>query len=137
MSKFFGVHILGILLAAIALYLVGWVWYGMLFMEPWQKFTGVHGDGGMSPTIMGLGFLICLIPAFGLAAILNWAGASKLYTCVKIGIGMALLLAIPVMAAGTIYQGDQIGLLLIDGSHAVVGWGVMGAVLSYFRGKDA
>lgn len=133
MPKIFGVNILAIFLAAIAFYMLGWLWYGSLFMEQWMKLTGVHGDGGMKPLTMVLGFAICLLPAFGIAMVINWARAHKLYSCIKIGIGLALLIVLPTLLSGNIYQAEPIALLIIDASHTIIGFGLMAAIIGYFR----
>lgn len=137
MPKIFGMNIFGIIAAAIALYSVGFIWYGMLFSQQWQTLTGMTEAGNMDAQMIIGGFLICLLPAFGLAAILNWAGASRLITCVKIALTVSVLLIVPALAAGNVYQSHPLSLLAIDGSHSVIGFSLMGAVLSFFRGDSA
>ena len=136
MPKIFGTNILGILAAAIAGYIVGYLWYGVIFMEKWEMLTGMGGDANMDPMMFVWGFLITLVQTVGLAAILNWAGASKLVTCIKIAAIVAILFIIPAHAADTLYQKESIQLLGIDASHALVSFIVMGAIISLFRGKD-
>lgn len=137
MPKIFNTNILGILLAAIAGYMMGYLWYGAIFMEKWQALTGMGGDGDMNPMMFVWGFALTLAQALGLTAILNWAGASKPLACIRIALIIAASLIITTHAADTLYQKEPLELLTIDGSHALASFAIMGGILSFFRGKDA
>lgn len=137
MPKIFGTNLLGILVAAIAFFLLGWVWYGMLFMEPWMAIHGLSADSGSGASSMIGGFVISLLQVLGLSFILQHAGATTTPTCIKICAIVGLLLAVPMTAYAVNYVGKPVNLLLIDGSYSLVGFALIGAVLSFFRGKDA
>ncbi|MEM7459458.1 MAG: DUF1761 domain-containing protein [Pseudomonadota bacterium] len=87
MPKIAGVNMLGVLLAAIAKFIVGFIWYGLLFTEPWMAANGlffadeakttmqwlsadglqtVAADAGPNPMIMLAGFVLSLVLSFGL-----------------------------------------------------------------------
>ena len=34
---FLGANLLAVLVAAIVQWVLGWIWYGMLFKKPWQE----------------------------------------------------------------------------------------------------
>ncbi len=137
MPKIFGTNLLGILAATIVFYTVGWLWYGMLFMEQWAALTGTETGGDMEMTTIIGGLLITLLQVLGISYILQHAGASTLATCVKICAIIALLLALPLLAYAMIYENGPRALFHIDASHIFVGYILVGAVLSFFRGKDA
>ena len=137
MPKIFGTNLLGILAATIAFYLLGWLWYGALFMERWAELTGTPTGGDMDPVVMIKGFIITLVQVLGLSYILQHAGASTLQTCVKICAIIAVLIALPLIAYNVVYEGRHKELFLIDASHILLGYVIVGAVISFFRGKDA
>ena len=41
MPRLAGVHLLGLILAAVAIFFVGFIWYGLLFTEPWMNANGL------------------------------------------------------------------------------------------------
>ena len=41
MPKIAGVNVLGVLLAAVAMFFIGFIWYGLLFTEPWMAANGL------------------------------------------------------------------------------------------------
>jgi len=137
MPKVFGTSLLGILLATIAFFAVGWLWYGVLFMEQWAALTNTPVDGDMKIAPMIWGLVITLLQVLGLSYILHHANASKLLTCLKICAIIAVFIALPVLAYDMNYQGSPKALFHIDASHLFIGYLVAGAVLSLFRGKDA
>lgn len=137
MPKIFGTNLLGIVVATIVFFMLGWLWFGALFMEKWGELTGVPMEGDMNPMVMVKGLIITLAQVLGLSYILQHAGASTLNTCLKICGVVALLIALPLIAYNVIYEGRHKQLFLIDASHILVGYLLVGAVLSFFRGKDA
>jgi len=50
---------------------------------------------------------------------------------------VTFLFALPLLAYGTLYEMELAKLLAIDFAYSLVGYGLIGAVLSLFRGKDA
>lgn len=133
MPKLFNTNIVAILLAAVAGYMMGYAWYGALFMEKWEALTGMGGDADMEPSMFALGFALTAAQAVGLAAILNWRKAVSLPACVITALITAALLIVTTHAADTLYQKEPLELLWIDGSHALVSFAVMGVIYSLFR----
>lgn len=66
MPRLFGLNIIATLVAGFALWMLGYLWYGVIFTESWtalQNFTPeqtAFGEQNMG-ALMGLGFLIALI----------------------------------------------------------------------------
>ena len=142
MPKLFGNSILSLILATIAFYMLGFMWYGFLFADSWMHLTGItEADALAKNEEMGAmmyvwGILITLAQVIGLAAVLNWAGASRLFTCVKIAVILAVLLVLPVISYGAIYEGVSIHLVGIDFLHLLIGYALVAAILSFFRGNE-
>ncbi len=142
MPKLFGNSILSIILATIVFYMVGFVWYGFLFADQWMHLTGVTEASAtarqdeLGAMFFIWGILISLAQVIGIGAVLNWAGASRLVTCVKIAVVLAVLIVLPVISYGALYESVSIHLVGIDFLQLLVGYSVIAAILSYFRGKE-
>ena len=143
MPKIFGTSLVGILLATLVFYLLGALWYGLVFSDMWMAANGIteaaakaHADK-MGVMVWIGGILITLLQVLGLAYILNHAGASLLGTCVKICAVIAVLMALPLLMYAHIYAGASHQAVALDFAHILIGYALVGAVLSFFRGKDA
>lgn len=135
MPKLAGVNLLGVVLAALVMFFVGFVWYGMLFDSIWMAENGwTAGDfEGQSGLWMPAGFVIPLILAFGLGWHMKQKSISKLDTAALFGLWMSLLIGVPLMMYNYVYSpGHSWELLLIDGSHTVVTFVLGCIVLSFF-----
>jgi len=144
MPKIFGTSLLGIVAATVAFYILGFLWYGIIFQEMWMGLGGITEEAAAAKAeAMGLmmyvwGITITLMQVLGLAYILNHAGASLLTTCAKICAVVAVLIALPVIAYGAIYGIHYpVKLLGLDFAHLLIGYLIVGIILSFFRGQDA
>lgn len=154
MPKIAGVNPLGVLLGAVAMFFVGFIWYGVLFTEPWMAANGlfftdasketmqwltadgletVSRDAGPNPMVMLWGFVLSLVLSFGLGWHMKQKSISKLGTAALFGLWMGLLIGVPLMAYDTVYTpyGSLMG-LFVDGSHTVVTFVAACAALSFF-----
>ncbi len=135
MPKLAGVNIVAILLAAVAMYLIGYVFYGLLFMEGWMAGNGfTEADfEGQSPSWMFAGFIMPLIIAFGLGWHMKQKGITQWKTAALFGLWLSLLIGVPLMMYDYVYAPQHSWeLLLIDGGHTVVTFVIGSIVLSLF-----
>jgi len=143
MPKLHGTSLLGILAAAVALYLLGFLVYGILFGEQWMAWNEMTLEDAtainekLGPMMYVYGFLISLLQVVGLNWVLQQSGASVLSTCAKIGAFVGVLIILPVMCYAVLYEGRSVNALLLDFVHSLIGMVLAGTVLSFFRGKDA
>lgn len=144
MPKLHNTSILGILLAAIAFWLVGALWYGLIFADDWMMLNGITqamAESQMASTGMAMsmiyGFLISLAQVIGLNWLINWAGASRWRKCLEVALITVTFIALPVMLYEWNYEGENIRAAILDLGHLAVGYGIVGLILSAFRGKDA
>lgn len=143
MPKIFGTSLLGILAATVVFYLLGFLVYGVLFQDYWLAATGMTEADAMAigeakGVMMWVwGIVISLMQVLGLAYVLQQSSASLLATCAKICAIIAVLIALPLMAYGWLYEGSSTNGLMLDFGHILVGYALVGVVLSFFRGKDA
>ena len=143
MPKIFGTSWAGILAATVIFYLLGFLWYGVVFSEMWMAFNGITMEEATAQSeklgamMYVAGIIITLLQVLGLAYILNHASASVLMTCVKICAIIAVLIALPMMMYAHVYEGRSHQAVGLDFAHILIGYALVGAILSFFRGKDA
>ncbi len=139
MPKIAGINVLGVLLAAIAMYFIGFIWYGMLFSEAWMAAHGwTEADfEGQSGTWMAAGFLIPLILSYGLAWHMKQKNISTPKTAGLFGLWLSLLIGVPLMMYAYVYSPmHSWELLLIDSSHTVVTFVIGCLILSFFAAAE-
>ena len=135
MPRLSGVNLVGVLLAALVMWILGFVWYGVLFSEAWMAGNGYTEAmfEGQSGLWMAAGFLIPLILAFGLGWHMKQKSITKLNTAVLFTLWLALLIGVPLMMYNYIYSPHHSWqVLLIDSSHTVATFVAGAAVLSFF-----
>jgi hypothetical protein len=121
--------------------MIGFLWYGVLFSDQWISLQGLTiaeveaRNASLGAMMYVWGLIISLVQVIGIGAVLNWAGASVLITCAKIGAMIALLIVTPVLGYNVLYAGSPQDLLLIDASHLFVAYVLAAMVLGFFR-KD-
>ncbi len=142
MPRIFGTNLLGILLATLAMFMLGWLWYGVLFDDLWASISGLSEAQMQSESdTMGIemftwGLFIPLAQVLGLSFLLQNAKASRLLTCVKICAIVASLIALPVLGYNTVYGHNSPKLLGLDFAYLLVGYCLIGVILSFFRNKE-
>ncbi len=135
MPRIFGTRLWVILLATIAFFMIGWLWYGFLFMEKWMALEGMAIDGSDAPppSQMLVGVIISLLQALGLAGIMSMTGKTGVKTGLKVGALSWLFFAVPLMAYRWNYANGPAELFHIDIGHLLLGYLVMGLIYGLLR----
>lgn len=137
MPKILGLNLLGVLVGSVAFYLVGWLWYGILFAEAWMSamgYTEADVQGGNQAIWMAGGFVITVLQVIGIGLVLKWKGAAALGDAVKTALLLWFFIALPFAHYGYIYSVDHNPtLLMIDTSHLLVGWVVSAVALALIK----
>ncbi|NNE58907.1 MAG: DUF1761 domain-containing protein [Hellea sp.] len=143
MPKIFGTNILGILIGGAAFWMLGAIWYGPVFGEMWIEVQGTTKEAAearmkdMGVMMYVWGLIISLVSTVGISYVLQQSSASLLTTCAKIAAILAVLIALPIMGYAVLYEGYPIKGLALDFAYVLIGFVLSGAVMSFFRGKDA
>ena len=126
----------GVAVASVAFFLVGFLWYGVLFAKAWMAAEELTEDDAGNTVWMIGGLVITVMQVTGLAFVMQWKGVEGVSDAVKTAVILWALFALPFSAYGFIYQPTHnMTLLLIDASHLLVGWIVAAVVLSLFKSK--
>jgi Protein of unknown function (DUF1761) len=124
--------LLTIVLAALAFFVVGAIWYGVLFGKAWQKAAGLSDagvQGGNMALIFGLTLAFELLIALVLAHQFAMTGASD-RAIMMISIGFGAFVMTPAIGINYLYQRKSGLLFAIDAGHFVVGMAAMGGVFA-------
>ncbi len=137
MPKLFGLNVVAVLAAAIAFYVLGYIWYGVLFENQWLAavaMTKEQTEAAMSPMWMAVGALITIVQVVGLGLVLKWRNAASLRAAVGTSAVIWLALALPIVAYAYVYMpAHSEWLLAIDGAHLLIGWSLSAAILSLLK----
>ncbi|AXK41830.1 MULTISPECIES: DUF1761 domain-containing protein [Erythrobacter] len=126
---------LPVLLGALAFFLVGAIWYGVLFSKAWQKAAGISDEqlqGGNMALIFGLTFLAEVVIAMTLWHLIVRTGASD-RAVMMMAIGFGATIMTPAIGINYLYLRKTLAHFLIDAGHFIVGMAAMGGVFLYFR----
>lgn len=130
---FAGINYVAVILAAIAAFAVGGIWYGVLGKR-WMAALGKSEEdlkrrGPPTPVRMGIAFVADLVMAYMLAGLIGHLGqvtlASGMISAFFIWIGFV----ITTQTVNYTFQGRRWSLTLIDGGHWLVALLVVGAII--------
>mgnify|MGYP003584422129 CR=1 FL=1 len=130
------IHWLAVLVAAIAGFAVGALWYGPVFGKAWMAERGVTAEDGANanmPLIFGTAFVLNLIASFVLDHVLGTYGTPDLGLSVMIAGGIALGFIATSFGVNYLFSRLSIRLFLIDAGYWLVVYCVMGVVLQLLR----
>jgi Protein of unknown function (DUF1761) len=126
---------LAILVAAIAFFAVGAIWYSFLFRNSWIRLTGVKMDDtnakkGMAG-IMVTSFLLILICTIGLALFISKVNAPISWMSgAKVGLVAGVCFCATAICNSYLYEKRPLGLHLINSGYNVVGCIIAGIILA-------
>lgn len=128
---------LELIIAAVAAFLLGAVWYTALFGKAWQAETGITDEQAKSGVAMthGLAFLMMVILAYSINFVIGFHDiAEQTFTHGAFhGMLAALLYALPAVAIHYLYQRKSLKLFLIDGGYLVAFMSLMGGILAALK----
>jgi Protein of unknown function (DUF1761) len=130
---------LAVFVSAIAFFILGWVWYDLLFGRTWMALTGhvQTSAGNMTPLFVGsfiLGWALAYVIAIALA---DSSSPNPARHGVEFGIFMGLGIYGTMLGIDYLYEGRTIALWAINTGYVVVGMCVMGAIIGAWRAKAA
>jgi hypothetical protein len=120
---------LAVVVGILAFFVVGALWYGVLFGKPWQRETGVteRPQGAGVARVMGLTLLAEFVVVLTLAHLFAFLHPDD-HVKMMIATGFGLAIMTPAIAINYVHQRKSLTLFLIDASHFVVGMAAVGLV---------
>jgi len=127
------VNWVAIVIAAIAQFIIGWVWYGPLFGKTWMSMMGMSQQSmsreGMGK-IMTLNFIGSLVTAAVLSMLVGWMGAKTLGAGIAAGFWAWLGFVATVTLGGVLFAKMSWNLYILNNAYQLVSLAVMGAILA-------
>jgi uncharacterized protein DUF1761 len=127
------VNYLAVLLAALSAFLLGGLWYSLLFAKPWAALTGQSEErlkSGNPAIVFGGAFLLNLIAAFVLAMFIGPMGI-KFATLAGLAVGLCWVAVS--LGVNYLFERRPFGLWLINGGYFTLQYVAMGAIIGAFN----
>jgi hypothetical protein len=126
---------LAVIVAALAAFAVGAVWYGPLFSRAWQQLNALSDEAVQQDAARTFGgaFVLTLVAAFGLAMILQLHPAPDLGAGLSVGVVIGLAFVASSLGINYLFARKALRLYLIDAGYLVLMFAVMGVILGAWR----
>ena len=135
---FSDINWLAVLVAAVAFFILGAIWYSFLFRNSWIKLTGVKMDDPNAKKgvagIMFTSFLLIFICTVGLALFLSKANAPLSWMSgAKVGLVAGVCFCATAICNSYLYEKRPLGLHLINSGYNVAGCVIAGIILAIWK----
>lgn len=130
---------LAVIVSAIAYWVLGAVWYTVLFGKQWMALENISGpkEGASMVFPFVVTFLLDLLMAFVLAQLCTWRSANTASRGASLGVLMWIGFVATTMYTNYIYEMRPNALFLINSGYVLVGFILMGAILGAWAKKSA
>jgi hypothetical protein len=129
-----GHNVLAIIVAAIAIWAIGFLIYVVLFAEQWTAWMGIseadmETDNGRMPFMVVMPFL----QAIGLSLAVKWRNAAGWMGGLTTGVLMAVFFSIAARMYGWVYSFEVNELFGLDSMHFLLTHAAAGAILGVWK----
>jgi hypothetical protein len=131
----FHTNMLAVLAAAVLQWLVGWLWYGMIFSKSYKALVGVpEGEKQGNPAgILALIFVTNLIVAFGLAQIVMLSHVTDVNRGIFVGVVCGLGFLVPPLLALHVSERKPFKLFGINAIYWLIAVSLSGCLLAIWQ----
>jgi hypothetical protein len=127
------VNYLAVALAALSAFVLGGLWYSLLFAKQWAALTGQSEErlkSGNPALVFGGAFLLNLIAAYVLAMFI---GPANVKFAAAAGFAVGLCWVAASFGVAYLFERRPLGLWLINGGYCVLQYTAMGAIIGAMR----
>lgn len=129
-----------VVVAAIAYWLLGGVWYAVLFSKPWMALENISMEQAksMNPVLPYLiTFVLNLLIAYSLAQICIWRNANTAGRGASVGVLLWIGFVGPITYTTYMYEMRPKELFAINEFYPLAGMVLMGAIIGAWKKKTA
>lgn len=135
MPRIFGLNLIAVIVAGLAFWMVGALFYGALFADLWVGLWsfGPADEARMESSMgktMALGLVLAIVFAGFLGFALKALKADGLVSAIKWSLFLWAGFVVTTMSYDMIYALQPVMLLVLDGAHTLTGFIVMAALLT-------
>lgn len=134
------INYLAVVLAAVAYWLLGGVWYAALFGRTWMELEHINADQakGVNPILpYVIGFVLNLVIAYFLAEICRWRNANTAGRGAAVGVLLWIGFVGPITYTTYMYEMRPTTLFAINEFYPLAGLVLMGAIVGGWSKKAA
>lgn len=126
------ISIIGIIVAALAFFFLGAVWYTFLFGRAWRGEVGVTEEQAATPNPMLFvwSIAVALVLAVTLALLIRSGGTGYGF---KVGAGTGIGIGAAVIAQNCVYESRSLRFFGINAGYVAVGLSLMGVIVGAFQ----
>src|SRR5437762_13870586 len=136
-DSFSNINWLAVLVAAIAFFLLGALWYSFLFRDAWIKASGVNVNDHNAKKGVGAMFLssfvLIVITSVGVALFTARVGSGGWMTGLKVGLVAGICFCATSISNSYLYEKRPLALHLINGFYNIVGCVIGGIIISVWK----
>ena len=124
-----------VLAGAAAFFMVGALWYGVIFAKVWQRAAGLSNSQlrqGNMAVIFGLAFAFEVLIAMVLWHLIVRTDPAP-HVVMMMAVGFAVGVMIPAIGINYLFLRKSLALFLLDAAHFIIGMAAMGGVFLLFR----
>ena len=131
-DAFDGLNWLAVIVAAIAYFAVGGIWYSnALFGKQWREVTGASmGESGPDPKLLIGNLIAWIVAALALALVAGEAGSDTFGGGLVLGLVTGVGLVGTHVAVTNMYEERPRPLLWLSGGPMIIGFVIMGVIVS-------
>jgi hypothetical protein len=126
-----GVYHPAAIVSAIAFFLWGWLWYGVLFSKAWTALSGVSASSAQMTPAAGpyiIAAIVSLLYGYGTAIALSRGGNKTAGSGLSFALFFGIVFLASIMLEGYVFAMKPIALWAIDAGYAVSGLIICGLI---------
>jgi surface polysaccharide O-acyltransferase-like enzyme len=127
-----------VVVAAIAYWILGAIWYGVLFHKSWMALEGIPADQVRSTGLLSylVSFLLNILIAYSLAQICIWRNANTIGRGASVGVLLWIGFVAPITFTTYMYEMRPRTLFAINQFYPLAGMVLMGAIIGAWTKKS-
>ena len=135
---FEGINILAVLVAGVVFFVLGGLWYAVIFAKPVQKAMNFNAEQeaaakAIFPRNLGIHFVSGLLMSYMMAHTLNYFDVQTAMTGVHAGAGLWLGFVFPFSWVETAFEQRSSSMFWINSANSLVSLVVVGVILALWR----
>src|SRR2546423_1116477 len=135
----FHVNYLAVLVAAIVVFVLGWLWYSpLLFYKPWMRARGLDPAAAMAGAKMPAGKLVielvrCFVLALVIAHLISALGISSWFIAAHLGLLLWIAFPVVLLTGSVIWENVPVKVAVIHAGDWLVKLLVIPIIVSLWR----
>jgi hypothetical protein len=126
--------IVGVIIAALAFFVLGGVWYTVLFGKAWRAEMGISEEEAAGtrpdPLMFVWSILVSLVIAVTLAKLISESSVEYGF---KVGLGVGAGVGAAILAQNYVYESKSVRFFAINAGYVIVGLTAMGTIIGAFQ----